>query len=439
MNQKPSSFKYFEPVDRIAETQIRTIDQIKDPTIRDFRWHFLSKYDTGTHSNPKQKEWKKLVSQKEITHLKVAGNPTIKEFASQKMPGSRQEYAGVAHIEEDHISYWIREDYRKGDVRFCQFDQAIREQIFPDENFVQIQNTADRDRFSLLTLGISRHSLCVSIPENLTVEQPFLIRINIQRPSVIMPVVINAITGKRASVKLIIEITSSSNDIASMILPIELNVFAGDSSSIDLVENQKTNLKAHLFPHQQFYLKDKASLNYLLIERGGEIVKRNISIQLEGEEATASLTGLYNLSGNQKFIFDTHQNHLASRTVSNLLFKGVLDESSYSLWKGNVFVAKNTQGVDGYQLNNNLLLNSSAQAESIPGLEIIADDVRCSHGVTISDIDPDQLFYLKSRGIDEIAGKKLIVDGFTRDVLRRIRSEDLRDYAKEELGFGEEF
>ena len=224
-----------------------------------------------------------------------------------------------------------------------------------------------------------------------------------------------------------------------MILPIELYVFAGDSSSIDLVENQKTNLKAHLFPHQQFYLKDKASLNYLLIERGGEIVKRNISIQLEGEEATASLTGLYNLSGNQKFIFDTHQNHLASRTVSNLLFKGVLDESSYSLWKGNVFVAKNTQGVDGYQLNNNLLLNSSAQAESIPGLEIIADDVRCSHGVTISDIDPDQLFYLKSRGIDEIAGKKLIVDGFTRDVLRRIRSEDLRDYAKEELGFGEEF
>jgi Fe-S cluster assembly protein SufD len=186
-------------------------------------------------------------------------------------------------------------------------------------------------------------------------------------------------------------------------------------------------------------LQEDASLNYLLIEQGGELVKRNLSIQLEGQEAAAELTGLYNLSGKQKIIFDTYQNHLASNTKSNLLFKGVMDEGSYSLWKGNVFVAKNTQGVDGYQMNNNLLINHSAQAESIPGLEIMADDVRCSHGVTISDIDHEQLFYLKSRGIGEIAGKKLIVDGFTRDALRRIRSDEIREYAKKELGFHEEF
>jgi Fe-S cluster assembly protein SufD len=90
-------------------------------------------------------------------------------------------------------------------------------------------------------------------------------------------------------------------------------------------------------------------------------------------------------------------------------------------------------------MNNNLLLNPSAQAESIPGLEILADDVQCSHGVTISDIDPDQLFYLKSRGIDELTGKKLIVDGFTQDALRRVRSDELRDYAKNALGVIEEF
>ena len=439
ISQKTFSFKYFEPVDRIAETQIRDIDLIKDPTIRDFRWHFLSRYDTGTQIDPKQKEWKKLISQKEISNLKIAGNPTIKEFASPKMPGTRGEYAGVAHIEENHISYWIREDYRHKDVRFCHFDQAIRENLFNDDQFAQIKNTLGRDRFSLLALGASKHSLCVSIPDDLEVEQPFLIQITNMETSVIMPVVINVIAGKKARVKLIIEIDSSSQGLPSMILPIELHVFAEDSSNIDLVEHQKTNHKAHIFSHQQFFLQEDASLNYLLIEQGGELVKRNLSIQLEGQEAAAELTGLYNLSGKQKIIFDTYQNHLASNTKSNLLFKGVMDEGSYSLWKGNVFVAKNTQGVDGYQMNNNLLINHSAQAESIPGLEIMADDVRCSHGVTISDIDHEQLFYLKSRGIGEIAGKKLIVDGFTRDALRRIRSDEIREYAKKELGFHEEF
>lgn len=439
MNQRIYQSNYFEPVDLIAETQIQEIDQIKDPALHAFRQHFLSKYVSSTQIDPKLKEWKKLISQKAIQHLKIADYPAIKEIASQKMPGSRGEYAGAAQIEEDHISYWIREDYRKKEVRFCHFDQAIRDQLFTDENLVQIKNTSGRDRFSLLTLGTSKHSLCVSIPENLAVEQPFLIRINNQKPSVIMPVVISVIAGKRSSVEMIIEISSSGSDQPPMILPIELHVFAEDFSRVDLVENQKINLKAQLFPHQQFFLKDNASLNYLLIEQGGEVVKRKISIQLEGEEAAAVLTGLYTLSGDQKFIFDTHQNHLASKTMSNLLFKGVLDGSSYSLWKGNVFVAKDTQGADGYQMNNNLLLNSSAQAESIPGLEIIADDVRCSHGVTISDIDPDQLFYLKSRGIDEISGKKLIVDGYTRGALQRIRSNELRNYAKKELGFGEEF
>jgi Fe-S cluster assembly protein SufD len=439
MNHRITQFNYFEPVDMIAETQIQVIDQIKDPALRDFRLHFLSEYDNSTAIDPKQKEWKKLISQKSIQHLTFAGNPTLKEFASQKMPGSRKEYAGAAHIEEDHISYWIREDYRKKEVRFCHFDQAIQDQLFTDEHLEQIKNTSGRDRFSLLTLGASKHSLCVSIPENLEVEQPFLIRINHENPYVIMPVVINVIAGKRSSVELIIEIASTGSDQSPMILPIEYHVFAEDSSKVDLIENQKTHLKAQLFPHQQFFLKDNASLNYLVIEQGGEVVKRKLSVQLEGKEAAAVLTGLYTLSGKQKFIFDTQQNHLASKTMSNLLFKGVLGGGSYSLWKGNVFVAKDTQGVDGYQMNNNLLLDSSAQAESIPGLEIFADDVRCSHGVTISDIDSDQLFYLKSRGIDEIAGKKLIVDGYSRGALQRVRSKELRDYAIKELGFGEEF
>ncbi|MBM3138516.1 MAG: hypothetical protein FJZ98_10060 [Chloroflexi bacterium] len=439
MAQKPTTFNYFEPVDRIAAAQFQEINQISDSTVRDFRQHFLGKYETGKFIDPKQKEWKKLISQKAIENLRFAENPTITEFASPQMPGSHGEFAGVATIEEEHLSYWIREDIRRKDVRFCHFDKAIHEQVFSNDRITQLKKSQDRDRFSLLTLGASKHSLCVSIPDDLVVEEPFLIRIANQNGPLIMPVIINVRAGKRSTIKLIIEISSPGKELLEVILPIELHVFAEESSSLAVLENQQTNLNTHIFSNQQFFLEEAASLNYLLIDRGGEIVKRNIKIHLEGENAAAELTALYTPSGKQKYIFDTHQNHLASNTMSNLLFKGVMDDDSYSLWKGNVYVAKETQGVDGYQMNNNLMMNPSAQAESIPGLEILADDVKCSHGVTISDIDEDQIFYLKSRGIEDIAGKKLIVDGFTQDALRRIGSVDLRDYAKKELGFNEEF
>ena len=95
---------------------------------------------------------------------------------------------------------------------------------------------------------------------------------------------------------------------------------------------------------------------------------------------------------------------------------------------------KGSRGADGYQLSNTLLLNPSAHAESIPGLEISTDDVKCSHGVTMSNVDKDQLFYLQTRGIGDIEGKKLIVDGFIRSAISRIKSVELQEYVKGKSG-----
>ena len=183
------------------------------------------------------------------------------------------------------------------------------------------------------------------------------------------------------------------------------------------------------------FLKDGAIANYLLIEKGSGLVKRNLIVDMNGANSEAMITGLYQPDSTQRFIFVTHQNHNASQTKSDLMFKGVLDNNAYSLWQGNIFVAKDTTGADGYQMNNNLLLDRKAHAESIPGLEIIADDVRCSHGVTISNIDQEQLFYLKSRGIDETNGKQLIVDGYIREALQRVTSPRIVEFAKKSLGF----
>ncbi|NMC12070.1 MAG: SufD family Fe-S cluster assembly protein [Chloroflexi bacterium] len=138
------------------------------------------------------------------------------------------------------------------------------------------------------------------------------------------------------------------------------------------------------------------------------------------------MSGFYFSNGVQHFDHDTQQNHLAPHTTSDLLFKGALRDRSYSVWQGMIYVAPKAQKTDGYQANRNLTLSPEARADSIPGLEILADDVRCTHGATVGKIDADQMFYLQSRGISKKDAEKLIVEGFFDPIMQRIPFDGVR-------------
>jgi len=132
-------------------------------------------------------------------------------------------------------------------------------------------------------------------------------------------------------------------------------------------------------------------------------------------------------SGNQHLDHDTQQNHMAQNTTSDLLYKGALMDESRSVWQGMIYVAPGAIGTDGYQANRNLILSKGARADSIPGLEILADDVRCTHGATVGKIDEEQLFYLVSRGIPKKDAEQLIVMGFFTPIMDRIPFEGVQE------------
>jgi Fe-S cluster assembly protein SufD len=427
--------KFFEPIDEIASSSLQKIKEIPDKRLRDFRKFILEQYEASKTINPKVREWKRLISQPAIESLKLIPPPMIKEFDSPRLPGSKEDYAGVASLEDAHISYWVKDDLRKQNVEFCHINKALSEGLVNDPVISQIKEMPRKDRFSILAAGLGNHSVCLKVPDHTIIKSPFLIKIDQQRGNFLMPVFINIFLGEGSEADIIIEGGSSLPRGEQSLISVELNVFAGDCARMGLVESQQFNPRTQLFLTECIFLKDGASANYLLIEKGSGLVKRNLIIDMNGANSEATITGLYQPGSTQEFVYDTHQNHNASQTKSDLMFKGVLDKNAYSLWQGNIFVAKGTTGADGYQVNNNLLLDRKAHAESIPGLEIIADDVRCSHGVTLSNIDQDQLFYLKSRGIDETNGKQLIVDGFIRDALQRVQSPKMVEFAKKSLGF----
>ena len=160
---------------------------------------------------------------------------------------------------------------------------------------------------------------------------------------------------------------------------------------------------------------------------GGTRAKSRMESYLADRGASVKVTGAYYLTGREHVDYDTTQEHAAPDTMSDLAFKGVLDERSRAVWRGVIRVDRGAQKTDAYQENRNLLLSPDAQATPIPGLEIEANDVRCTHGATVGQVDAQHLFYLMSRGLSKADAQRVIVRGFFEPVLERIASEPVRD------------
>jgi len=205
---------------------------------------------------------------------------------------------------------------------------------------------------------------------------------------------------------------------------VEIHVGAG--ANLRFVELQSWGEHVWNFSHERARIERDGNLDWILGALGSHLTKNFSDVDLNGQGAAGRMSGLYFTDGVQHLDHDTQQNHLAPHTTSDLLFKGALKDRSRSVWQGMIYVAPGAQKTDGYQANRNLALSRQARADSIPGLEILADDVRCTHAATIGKIDPDQVFYLKSRGILEEDAKRLIVAGFFDPIMQRIPFEGVR-------------
>ena len=149
--------------------------------------------------------------------------------------------------------------------------------------------------------------------------------------------------------------------------------------------------------------------------------------KLAGEGADARVTGAYATHGRQHIDFDTNQEHAAPNTTSDLAFRGVLQGRSTAVWKGNIIVDPGAQKTDAFQESRNLLISKRAHADAIPGLEIQANDVRCTHAAAVAQVDPEQLFYLRSHGLDEEVAKRLVIEGFLSALVERFEQGPVRE------------
>jgi Fe-S cluster assembly protein SufD len=206
---------------------------------------------------------------------------------------------------------------------------------------------------------------------------------------------------------------------------VELRV--GQNARLRYVCGQDLNEKSWIFGAQRAEVARDGSLDWVALGFGGARGHVRMETSLDGPGAHAKVTGAYAPHGRQHVDFDTTQEHAAPNCVSDLAFRGILADRSSAVWRGVIKVDKDAQQTDGFQECRNLLLSKRAHSDAIPGLEILANDVRCTHAAAVAQIDQEQLFYLRSRGLAEGPARRLVIEGFLAELVERFEEGPFRE------------
>jgi Fe-S cluster assembly protein SufD len=200
----------------------------------------------------------------------------------------------------------------------------------------------------------------------------------------------------------------------------------GQNARLRYVCGQALSEKSWIFGAQRAAIGRDGALDWVALGFGSARGHVRMETRLVGEGADARVTGAYATHGRQHVDFDTTQEHAAANTTSDLAFRGVLQGRSSAVWKGNIIVDPGAQKTDAFQESRNLLLSKRAHADAIPGLEIQANDVRCTHAAAVAQVDPEQVFYLRSRGLREPEAKRLVIEGFLAGLVERFEDGPVR-------------
>jgi Fe-S cluster assembly protein SufD len=226
---------------------------------------------------------------------------------------------------------------------------------------------------------------------------------------------------------------SSPSDEVDAVLNSVVELAVGQAATLRYVNTQDISEQAWIFATQRAEVERDGRLDWTALGFGSARGKVRMETKLAGPGSEARVTGGYAGGAGQHLDFDTLQEHAAPNTNSDLAFRGVLAAGSTAVWRGMIKVDPGAQQTDAFQESRNLLLSPEAHADAIPGLEILADDVRCTHAAAIAQVDKDQLFYLTSRGLGDEAAKALIIEGFLESLVERLAEGPVRDSISEAL------
>ena len=294
------------------------------------------------------------------------------------------------------------------------------------ETTLKSGNIARHNKFDALHGAFWQGGYLLHVPKGVKVDLP--VRIYIQMSEAEHADLSHTlIIVEEGSEVAILEDNASTNPAASGFHSGAVEIFAGQNANVTYVQAQRWNRQVWNFASHRAIVARDAHLCWVSAVFGGRLNKINQAVILDGAGSSAQMLGLAFTDARQHFDVSTAQEHTSPHTTSDLLYRTVLKDRAQTAWGGNIYVYPSANYTDAYQKNDNLLLSERAHADTLPGLEIEAHEVRCTHGATAGKIDADQVFYLMSRGLSYAQAEKLIVEGFFEPVMERIPLESVRN------------
>jgi len=304
--------------------------------------------------------------------------------------------------------------------------EGIRFEPLTDDHELLYSLVGFDEKFAAHNAALWQHGLLVHVPQGVVVEKPLYVRVanSVEEGSLFWRLLIVAEPASRFA--LVEEYASSSPDLVAY-SNAAVEIVVQDAAKVEYVSVQNLSRGTWHFASHHARVERDAELDWVAGGFGSAKGKVRIQNDLAGPGATSRVTGAYFADGTQHLDYDTFQEHMAPSTTSDFAFKGALRDTARAVWRGMIRVEEGAQKTNAYQENRNLLLSKTAHADSIPGLEILANDVRCTHGATLGQVDRDLLFYLMTRGLTRAEAERLVVRGFFQDVLDRVELEPVRE------------
>lgn len=281
------------------------------------------------------------------------------------------------------------------------------------------------DKFAALHAAYWSGGALLYVPRGVVVDEPFHVLSAMSSGGVDFGRLI-VVLEEGAEATLLTETASREKD-ASGLHSGAIEIHVGPRARLRFVNLQNWGSGVWHFAQQRAVVAEGGNLQWTVGALGAKLAQVEQQVALAGEDAEAQVNGVMFTEGKQHLVYNTHQHHQQPNCRSDLLYKGALQDRSRLVWRGMIKVDRGAQKTDAYQRNDNLVLSDHARADSIPGLEIEADDVRCSHGATAGRVDDEQVFYARSRGLTRKEAVRMVVNGFFQQVFDRIPIESVRE------------
>jgi Fe-S cluster assembly protein SufD len=284
------------------------------------------------------------------------------------------------------------------------------------------------DPFTARNQARWRDGLLLYVPAGKTLEEPIKLTIS-GAPGDEIEWRVLIVLGEGAEAEVWERYASEGEGLFNGVVELVL----GDGANLRYVCEQELSDEGWVFATQRAEVGRDAHLDWVALGFGSAHGKVRMETKLAGRGSSAKVTGAYAGDGDQHLDYDTTQEHAGEDTTSDLAFRGVLTERATAVWRGMIRVDKGAQRTDAFQESRNLLLSTDAHADAIPGLEIEADDVRCTHAAAVAQVDPEQLYYLRAHGLGDADAKRLVIEGFLQELVERAHEGPIRDALRDEL------